>query len=42
MSGEAQMGTATVLVVDEECKVRGTVRGFLERQRYAVLVAGTG
>ena len=36
------MGTATVLVVDEECNVRRTVRGFLERQRYAVLVAGTG
>ena len=36
------MGTATVLVVDDERKIRDTVRGFLERQRYAVLVAGTG
>ena len=34
------MGTATVLVADEECKVRCTGRGFLERRRYAV--AGTG
>jgi DNA-binding response OmpR family regulator len=36
------MGTATVLVVDDERKIRDTVRAFLERQRYAVLVAGTG
>ena len=36
------MGTATVLVVDDERKIRDTVRAFLEQQRYAVLVAGTG
>ncbi len=36
------MGTATVLVVDDERKIRDTVRAFLERQRYAVLVAATG
>jgi CheY-like chemotaxis protein len=36
------MGTATVLVVDDERKIRDTVRAFLEHQRYAVLVAGTG
>ena len=36
------MGTATVLVVDDERKIRDTVRAFLERSRYAVLVAGTG
>jgi two-component system, OmpR family, response regulator RegX3 len=36
------MGTATVLVVDDERKIRDTVRAFLERQHYAVLVAATG
>ena len=36
------MGTATVLVVDDERKIRDTVRLFLEQQRYAVLLAGTG
>ncbi len=36
------MGTATVLVVDDEPKIRNTVRVFLEQDRYAVLVAGTG
>ncbi len=36
------MGTATVLVVDDERKIRDTVRLFLERQRYAVLLASTG
>jgi DNA-binding response OmpR family regulator len=36
------MGAATVLVVDDERKIRDTVRLFLERQRYAVLLAGTG
>jgi DNA-binding response OmpR family regulator len=36
------MGTATVLVVDDERKIRDTVRAFLEQQRYAVLVAGSG
>lgn len=36
------MGAATVLVVDDEPKIRNTVRVFLEQDRYAVLVAGTG
>ncbi len=36
------MGTATVLVVDDERKIRDTVRVCLEKQRYAVLVAGSG
>ncbi|KUO16233.1 response regulator transcription factor [Streptomyces dysideae] len=36
------MGRATVLVVDDERKIRDMVRAFLERQRYAVLQAGTG
>jgi two-component system, OmpR family, response regulator RegX3 len=36
------MGTATVLVVDDERKIRDTVRLFLEQRRYAVLLAGSG
>jgi two-component system, OmpR family, response regulator RegX3 len=28
------MGTATVLVVDDERKIRDTVRAFLEKRRY--------
>ena len=36
------MGTATVLVVDDEPKIRNTVRAFLEQERYGVLVARTG
>jgi DNA-binding response OmpR family regulator len=36
------MGTATVLVVDDERKIRDTVRTFLEQERYSVLVAGSG
>ncbi|ALV33200.1 response regulator transcription factor [Streptomyces sp. CdTB01] len=36
------MGTATVLVVDDERKIRDTVRAFLERERYAVLTTGSG
>lgn len=36
------MGMATVLVVDDERKIRDMVRVFLERERYAVLVAGSG
>jgi DNA-binding response OmpR family regulator len=36
------MGAATVLVVDDEPKIRNTVRLFLEQERYAVLVAGSG
>jgi DNA-binding response OmpR family regulator len=41
VKGDA-VGTATVLVVDDEPKIRNTVRVFLEQDRYAVLVAGTG
>ncbi len=36
------MSTATVLVVDDEPKIRNTVRVFLEQERYGVLMAGTG
>jgi len=36
------MGTATILVVDDERKIRDTVRSYLEREGYAVLVADTG
>lgn len=36
------MGMATVLVVDDEPKIRNTVRAFLEQERYGVLVASTG
>jgi DNA-binding response OmpR family regulator len=36
------MGAATVLVVDDEPKIRNTVRVFLEQERYAVLTAGSG
>ena len=36
------MGTATVLVVDDEPKIRNTVRVFLEQDRYGVLMAATG
>ena len=36
------MGTAAVLVVDDERKIRDTVRLFLEQRRYAVLLAGSG
>ncbi|MEX2556089.1 MAG: response regulator transcription factor [Actinomycetota bacterium] len=36
------MGSATVLVVDDERKIRDTVRSYLERDGYAVLVADTG
>ena len=36
------MGTATVLVVDDERKIRDTVRAFLEHDRYAVLSTGSG
>ncbi len=36
------MGTATVLVVDDERKILDMVRSYLEREGYAVLVAGTG
>lgn len=36
------MGTATILVVDDERKIRDLVRSYLEREGYAVLVADTG
>jgi DNA-binding response OmpR family regulator len=36
------VGTATVLVVDDERKIRDLVRSYLEREGYAVLVADTG
>lgn len=36
------MGTATVLVVDDERKIRDTVRSYLERDGYGVLVADSG
>ena len=36
------MGTATVLVVDDERKIRDLVRSYLEREGYSVLVADTG
>jgi two-component system, OmpR family, response regulator RegX3 len=36
------MGTATILVVDDERKIRDLVRSYLEREGYAVLVADSG
>lgn len=36
------MGTATVLVVDDEKKIRELVRSYLENEGYAVLIAATG
>lgn len=36
------MGTATILVVDDEPKIRDLVRSYLEREGYAVLVADCG
>lgn len=36
------MGTATVLVVDDERKIRDLVRSYLEREGYTVLVTDTG
>jgi DNA-binding response OmpR family regulator len=38
----ASVGTATILVVDDERKIRDLVRSYLEREGYAVLVADTG
>jgi DNA-binding response OmpR family regulator len=35
------VGTATILVVDDERKIRELVRAYLERDGYAVLLAGT-
>jgi len=36
------MGMATILVVDDERKIRDLVRSYLEREGYSVLVADTG
>ncbi len=36
------MGTATILVVDDERKIRDLVRSYLEREGYVVLVADSG
>ena len=36
------VGTETILVVDDEPKIRELVRSYLEREGYAVLEAGTG
>ena len=36
------MGSATILVVDDERKIRDLVRSYLEREGYSVLVADTG
>ena len=36
------MGTATILVVDDERKIRDLVRSYLEREGYTVLVADSG
>ncbi len=36
------MGGATVLVVDDERKIRELVRSYLEREGYSVLLADTG
>ena len=38
----APVGSATVLVVDDERKIRDLVRSYLEREGYAVLQADTG
>lgn len=39
---EGVVGTATVLVVDDERKIRDLVRSYLERDGYSVLVADSG
>jgi DNA-binding response OmpR family regulator len=36
------MGTATIVVADDERKIRELVRSYLEREGYSVLVADTG
>jgi len=36
------MGTATIVVVDDERKIRELVRSYLEREGYSVLIADTG
>ena len=40
--GANAVGTATILVVDDERKIRDLVRSYLEREGYAVLVADSG
>lgn len=36
------MGATTILVVDDERKIRDVVRSYLEPENYSVLVAETG
>ena len=36
------MGSSTILVVDDERKIRDLVRSYLELEGYSVLVADTG
>src|SRR6266508_1775854 len=36
------MGTTTILVVDDERKIRDLVRSYLELQGYSILVADSG
>ena len=36
------VGSATILIVDDERKIRDLVRSYLEREGYSVLVADTG
>jgi DNA-binding response OmpR family regulator len=36
------MGTATILVVDDEHKIRDLVRSYLELEGYSVLLADSG
>jgi DNA-binding response OmpR family regulator len=40
--GWLPMGTATILIVDDEPKIRELVRSYLEREGYSVLEADTG
>jgi DNA-binding response OmpR family regulator len=42
MGRSPEMGTATILVVDDERKIRDLVRSYLELEGYSVLVADTG
>lgn len=41
-TGLGDMGTATILVVDDERKIRDLVRSYLEREGYSVLLADSG
>ncbi|MBI2236917.1 MAG: DNA-binding response regulator, partial [Actinobacteria bacterium] len=36
------VGTGTILVVDDERKIRDLVRSYLEREGYAVLAVDSG